>query len=83
VVGASRSAVVLLWEASELPVGGFAEVAGAGFLHAHEWAAGSSAVGRKLSPVDDGHDGGAIGCRSPCWGHHGEALRSRCGGLSG
>jgi hypothetical protein len=35
---------------------------------------GNSAVGRKLSPADGGYDGGAFGRRSPCWGHHGEAL---------
>jgi hypothetical protein len=40
-------------------------------------------VGRKSSPVDGGHDGGTLGCRSPCWGHHGEVPYSRCLGLSG
>jgi hypothetical protein len=44
---------------------------------------GSSAVGRKSSPVMVGMMAALSGCRSPCWGRHGEALSSRCGGLSG
>jgi hypothetical protein len=37
--GVSRSAMVVLQEASGLPAGGFAETVGAGFLQAYEQAA--------------------------------------------
>jgi hypothetical protein len=44
---------------------------------------GRRAVGRKLSLVTVDMMVAFFERCFPCWGHHGEALRSRCDGLTG
>jgi hypothetical protein len=39
------------------------------------------AIGRKPSPLMVGMMAALLGCRSSCWGHHGEALHSSRGAL--
>jgi hypothetical protein len=63
--------------------GGVAEVAWRSLLPCPWAGGGSSAVGRRSSLVTVGMMTALLWRRSPCWGHHVEAIRSRCEGLSG
>jgi hypothetical protein len=79
VPGASRGGVVVHREALGFLLAVVVEVAGAGFLHAHERAADIGQWGK--SPHQCRYMMVAFFERCPpCWGHHSEALRSRCGG---
>jgi hypothetical protein len=57
-------------------------VAGYGFSQVHEWAAGVVQSGESPRRLTVAMMAALLQRRSPCWGHHGEALRSRCRGGS-
>jgi hypothetical protein len=68
VAAASRSAVVALREASGLPVGDVAEVAGATFVHDHERAAGIAQSGESSHRLTVGMMVALLGVGLPAGG---------------
>jgi hypothetical protein len=53
------------------------------FSQVHERAAGVVQLGESPRRLTVGMMAALLRRRSPCWGHHGEALHSRCRGLPG
>jgi hypothetical protein len=54
-----------------------------GYYDEHEWALGVVKSGKSLHRSMVGMMAAALGCQSPYWGNHGEALCYHCVGLSG